>query len=63
MYAENLMDVSRHELSWECDYKREARCMKVFGSDFNLTFFTLIPYAERCVCDVPEMLTYKALGY
>ena len=30
MYAENLMDVSRHELAWECDYRREARCMKVF---------------------------------
>ncbi|XP_067943691.1 atypical kinase COQ8B, mitochondrial-like isoform X2 [Watersipora subatra] len=30
LYAENLMDVSRHELTWECDYKREARSMLLF---------------------------------
>lgn len=30
MYAENLMAVSRHELAWECDYKREARSLLVF---------------------------------
>lgn len=31
MYVENLMDVSRLELAWECDYRREAKCMKIFA--------------------------------
>ncbi|KAG5440136.1 hypothetical protein PCANB_001705 [Pneumocystis canis] len=66
LYLDRIIDVARKELNWECDYQREAECIKHFQKLFknDQTFYVpkVIPEISNKRVLVMERLWGKSLG-